>query len=73
MGLAGQVISLAKLSLFGLACLQGPYQTRGRLLHWARLVHEETWNKEAPDVPYVAATQGELEVVCSKLWCMHKV
>ncbi|KAF8598796.1 hypothetical protein BDV93DRAFT_526511 [Ceratobasidium sp. AG-I] len=66
-GLSGQVLTLGKLSLFGLACARGPYQTRGRLLHWARLVHEETWNTEAPDVPYVAATQSELEVMVNNL------
>ncbi|KAF8598913.1 hypothetical protein BDV93DRAFT_512069 [Ceratobasidium sp. AG-I] len=66
-GLSGQVLCLAKLGLFGLACSQGPYQTRGRLLHWAHLVHEETWNHEAPDIPYVAATKGELAVMVNNL------
>jgi hypothetical protein len=32
-------------------------------MHWAAIVHEETWNTEVPDLPYVAATASELEVV----------
>jgi hypothetical protein len=39
---------------------------------WASLVHEATWNMELPDVPYVAATQEELEVV-SNLYPYRKV
>ncbi|KAF8594584.1 hypothetical protein BDV93DRAFT_565269, partial [Ceratobasidium sp. AG-I] len=66
-GLSGQVLTLAKLALFALACSKGPYQTRGRFIHWARQIHERVWNNEAPDVPYIAATQGELEVMVNNL------
>lgn len=42
------------------------------MIHWARIVHEETWNAEAPDVPYVAATDGELAVVSAALSSVDK-
>ena len=43
--------------------MEGIYQTRMTFMQWARLVHEETWGLLVEELPYVAATVEELEVV----------
>ncbi|KAG9074955.1 hypothetical protein FRC06_010359, partial [Ceratobasidium sp. 370] len=61
-GVARQVLVLAKIHLFAFALVEGIYQTRSTFLQWAALIHEETWRMELPDVEYIAATMSELEV-----------
>ncbi|KAG9079828.1 hypothetical protein FRC06_007423, partial [Ceratobasidium sp. 370] len=62
-GIRGHILTLAKLHLFAFALSEGIYQTRATLMMWVALVHEATWLMELPNVPYVAATTEELEVM----------
>ncbi|KAG8685288.1 hypothetical protein FRC08_013209 [Ceratobasidium sp. 394] len=62
-GIRRQILTLAKVHLFAFALSEGIYQTRATFMMWAALVHEATWHMELPDVPYVAATAEELEVM----------
>ncbi|KAG8725352.1 hypothetical protein FRC09_001702 [Ceratobasidium sp. 395] len=66
-GLARHILVLAKVHLFAYALVEGMYQTRAVALQWARLIHEETFLMELPNVPYVAATEEELEVMVNYL------
>ncbi|KAG8721716.1 hypothetical protein FRC08_010852 [Ceratobasidium sp. 394] len=66
-GIRRQILTLAKIHLFAFALSEGIYQTRATFMMWAALVHEATWRMELPDVPYVAATTEELEVMVNYL------
>ncbi|KAG9094155.1 hypothetical protein FRC06_011110 [Ceratobasidium sp. 370] len=65
-GIRRQILTLAKVHLFAFALSEGIYQTRATFMMWAALVHEATWHMELPDVPYIAATTEELEVVSAQ-------
>jgi hypothetical protein len=69
-GLARQILVVAKVHLFAYALSEGVYQTRLTFMKWAENIHEETWNLLLPDLPYEAATTSELEVV-SRLTNLH--
>jgi hypothetical protein len=62
-GLARQVLVVAKVHLFAYALSEGVYQTRVTYMKWAEMIHEKTWELLLPDIPYEAATMSELEVV----------
>ncbi|KAG9127158.1 hypothetical protein FRC07_000416 [Ceratobasidium sp. 392] len=61
------ILTLAKIHLFVFALCEGIYQTRATFLHWAALIHKATWQMELPNVPYVAASMAELEIVNGQL------
>ncbi|KAG9101533.1 hypothetical protein FRC06_002951 [Ceratobasidium sp. 370] len=62
-GLARQVLVVAKLYMFAYALQEGIYQNRATFHGWARKSHEDVWGLLLPGVDYVAATDGELEVM----------
>ncbi|QRV93926.1 LON domain serine protease [Ceratobasidium sp. AG-Ba] len=66
-GLACQILVVAKVHLFAYALMEGIYQTRATFLRWAELIHEKTWGLLIQELPYVAATSGELEVLVNYL------
>ncbi|QRV99082.1 hypothetical protein RhiJN_27101 [Ceratobasidium sp. AG-Ba] len=66
-GLARQILVVAKVHLFAYALMEGIYQTRATFLRWAELIHEKTWGLLIQELPYVAATSDELEVLVNYL------
>ncbi|KAG8726439.1 hypothetical protein FRC10_007121, partial [Ceratobasidium sp. 414] len=70
-GIRRQILTLAKVHLFAFALSEGIYQTRATFMMWAALVHEATWLMELPNVPYIAATTAELEVMVNYLATLH--
>ncbi|KAF8760052.1 hypothetical protein RHS01_02173 [Rhizoctonia solani] len=61
------VLVVAKIHLFAYALVEGIYQTRATFMKWAEMIHEETWGLVLPNLPYVAATTSELEVLVNYL------
>ncbi|QRV76878.1 Formin-like protein 20 [Ceratobasidium sp. AG-Ba] len=66
-GLAYQILVVAKVHLFAYALVEGVYQTRATFLKFAELIHEKTWGLLIQELPYVAATTTELEVLVNYL------
>jgi hypothetical protein len=62
-GLARQILVVAKVHLYAYALAEGIYQTRATYMKWAEMIYKKTWELLLPDLPYEAATMDELEVV----------
>ncbi|KAG8716654.1 hypothetical protein FRC08_009077 [Ceratobasidium sp. 394] len=66
-GLSRQVLVVAKLWLFAYALQEGIYQNRATCFGWARKAHQAVWDLLLPELEYIAATDGELEVMVNYL------
>jgi hypothetical protein len=53
------------MHLFAFSLVEGPYQTRATLLHWALVIFEETWRQELPDIPFRHPSDAILVIVSS--------
>ncbi|KAG9097484.1 hypothetical protein FRC06_007491, partial [Ceratobasidium sp. 370] len=61
-GYERQILTTAKLHLFALSLVEGPYQTRTWFLKMAKVIFAETWHQELPKVPIHDPSEEILQV-----------
>ncbi|KAG8728868.1 hypothetical protein FRC10_004508, partial [Ceratobasidium sp. 414] len=66
-GYEKQILTTAKMHLFAITLIEGPYQTRAWLIKVAKIVFIITWRQELPEVPVQLPSEEVLQVMVNSL------